>query len=63
MKSKWYLISSVFQLIVGISAIISFIVLAADGENMTKWIITLLLSLAFVIIGIIGIKDYCKAKK
>ena len=63
MKSKWYLISSVFQLIVGISAILSFIVLAADGENMTKWIITLLLSLAFVIIGIIGIKDYYKAKK
>ena len=63
MKSKWYLISSVFQLIVGISAIISFIVLAADGENMTKWIITLLLSLAFVIIGIIGIKDYYKANK
>jgi len=43
-------------------AIISFIILAISGEIMTKWIITLLLSIAFVIIGIIGIIDYKSQK-
>jgi len=43
-------------------AIISFIILAISGEIMTKWIITLLLAIAFVIIGIIGIIDYKSQK-
>ena len=58
MKSKWSLFVSVFQLIVGILAITSFVILAFDGENMSRWIITLILSIAFVIMGIIGIIDY-----
>ena len=62
MKSKWNLISSIVQLVFGLLAIISFILLAINGEIMTKWIITLLLAIAFVIIGIIGIIDY-KSKK
>lgn len=62
MKSKWNLISSIIQLVFGILAIIAFIVIAIRGEVMTKWIITLFLAIAFVIIGIIGIIDY-KSKK
>jgi len=58
MKTKYSLIASVFQLIVGIAAIISFIILAVSGENMTRWIVTLILSIGFVILGIIGIIDY-----
>lgn len=58
MKSKWWLISSIIQLVVGVLATISFVILAISGENMTRWIITLLLAIAFVIIGIIGIIDY-----
>ena len=58
MNSKWSLISSIVQLVFGILSIIVFAVLAVQGEIMTKWIITLLLAIAFVIIGIIGIIDY-----
>lgn len=58
MKNKLNLISSIFQLVIGILAIGAFIVVAASGENIGKWIITLLLAIAFVIMGIIGIIDY-----
>ena len=62
MKSKWYLISSIFQLVVGLLAIVAFIILAINGEIMTKWIITLLLAIVYVILGIIGIIDYKSQK-
>ena len=62
MKSKWNLISSIIQLVFGILAIIAFIILAINGEFIVRWIITLLLAIAFVIIGIIGIMNY-KSKK
>lgn len=58
MKSKWQLFASIFQLIVGIIAIISFAVLGFGGEDMKKWVVTLILSIAFVVLGIIGIVDY-----
>ena len=58
MKSKWQLFSSIFQLVVGIAAIISFIIISVGGENVVKWIGTLILSIAFVVLGIIGIIDY-----
>jgi len=61
MRSKWRLAASVAQLLAGLAAIVSFVVLAGNGENMTKWIITLLLAIAFVILGIIGILEYIKA--
>ena len=58
MKNKWNLIGSIFQLAVGTLAIISFIILVLNGEVLTKWIITLLLAMAFVAMGISGIKKY-----
>ena len=62
MKSKLSLISSIVKLLFGILAIIVFIILLINGEDMSKWIITLLLAVTFVIIGIIGIVDY-KSKR
>lgn len=58
MKSKLSLISSIVELLFGILAIIAFIILLINGEDISRWIITLLLAVAFVIIGIIGIIDY-----
>ena len=58
MKSKWQLFASVFQLIVGMLAIISFAIIGFGGESVTKWILTLLFSIVFVVLGIIGIVDY-----
>lgn len=62
MKSKLSLISSMVQLVFGILTIVAFIILLINGEDMSKWIITLLLAFALVITGIIGIIDY-KNKK
>lgn len=62
MKSKLSLFSSIVQLVFGMSAIAAFIVLLINGENISKWIMTLLLAVAFVIIGIVGIIDY-KSKR
>lgn len=58
MKSKWDLISSIIQLVVGIVSIIAFIIIAVNGENMTRWIVTLILAIAYAVLGIIGIIDY-----
>ena len=60
MKDKWYLISSIFQVLVGLIAIIFFIVLFINGEAMNKWIITLFLAVAYVVIGTIGIINNIK---
>lgn len=58
MKNKFNLTASIFQIIFGGLAILSYIVLASSGENMIKWNVTLILSIAFVVLGIIGILDY-----
>ena len=60
--SKWRLFSSIFQIVVGIAAIIAYIVIAASGEPLGKWTVTLLLAIAFVVIGAIGIADWKKSK-
>ena len=58
MKSKWQLFASIFQLAVGVMAIVSFIIIAFCGEEIKRWIVTLILAIAFVVLGIIGIIDY-----
>ena len=63
MKNKWQLFASIFQLVIGIMAIISFIIIGFSGEPLTKWIGTLLLSVAFVVLGIIGMIDYKSNRK
>ena len=61
--SKWRLFSSIFQIAVGIAAIIAYIVIAASGEPLGKWTVTLLLAIAFVVIGVIGIADWKKSNR
>ena len=61
--SKWYLFSSIFQIIVGMAAIAAYIVIAVSGESLGKWTVTLILAIAFVVMGIIGVADWIKAGK
>jgi len=61
-KSKWQLFASIFQLVVGLAAILSFVIIISKGEDVAKWIVTLILSIAFVVLGIIGIIDYKRNK-
>ena len=60
--NKWRLLSSVFQIVVGIAAIIAYVVIDVSGEALGKWTVTLLLAIAFVVIGVIGIIDWNKSK-
>ena len=61
--NKWRLFSSVFQIVVGVAAIIAYVVIAVSGEVLGKWTITLILAIAFLIMGVIGIVDWKKSKK
>ncbi len=60
---KWYLFTAIFQILVGIAAIIAFIFVSVSGEPLGKWIITLMVSIAFVVMGVINIINYVKLKK
>lgn len=62
MKNKWSLVSAIIQLVIGTLVILSFFVLWANGEDITRWIVTLILSIAFVVLGVIGIIDYTSRK-
>lgn len=61
--SKWRLFSSIFQIVVDIAAIIAYIVIAASGEPLGKWTVTLFLAIAFVVIGAIDIADWKKSNR
>ena len=60
---KWYLFTAIFQILVGIAAIIAFIFVSVSGEPLGKWIITLIVSIAFVVMGVINTINYVKLKK
>ncbi len=55
---KSFLISSIVELIIGVLAILAFIVLLISGENMKSWIITLILAIILIASGINSIKLY-----
>ena len=57
---KWNLFVSIFQIVVGIAAIVAYAVIAVSGEPLGRWTITLLLAIAFVIIGVIGFVEWKK---
>ena len=58
MKNKRNLIVSIIQLVIGMLVIVAFVIVGLSGEKMTKWVITLILAIAYVVLGAIGIKDY-----
>ena len=61
MSKKGRLFVSIFQLVIGLLAVVAFIVVAVTGgEDMVKWTVTLLLAIAYVVLGIIGIIDHKK---
>ena len=60
--SKWCLFSYIFQIVVGFAAIVAYIIIAVSGEPLGKWTITLLLAIAFVVIGVVGLVDWQKSK-
>ena len=49
--SKVHLFTAIFQIIVGILAIVAYIILAGSGEPIAKWTVTLALAVLFVIRG------------
>ena len=59
----WNLFAAIFQIVVGIAAIVAYVIIAASGEALGKWTVTLLLAIAFVVIGVIGTVDYAKSNK
>ena len=60
---KWNLFAAIFQIVVGIAAIVAYIVVAASGEPLVKWTITLILAIAFVVMGVINAIGYLKSNK
>lgn len=63
MKSIWTLLASIVQLVFGLAAVVSYFIIASFGEDMLKWTVTLVLAIGFIVIGVIGIVDWVKAKK
>lgn len=59
---KWNLLSSVIQLCIGMAAVAAYIVLALNDEPLGKWTVTLILAIAFVVLGTIGIADWVKER-
>lgn len=60
---KWPLIAAIMQLCIGIVAVAAYIVIAIGGEPLGKWTVTLILAIAFVVLGVIGIVDWVKEKR
>ena len=57
MKDRFYFIVSILELIFGILAVASYIILAVRGEDMTPWTTALILAAALIIMGLWGIKN------
>lgn len=60
MKNKGFLIATIIELIICLSAIILFIILLINGENVSKWIPALILAIFLVVQAIIEIIKYNK---
>ena len=60
---RWPFIAAVMQLCIGIAAVAAYIVVAAGGEPLGKWTITLILAIAFIVLGVIGLTDWVKEKR
>lgn len=60
---KWNLFAAIFQIVVGIAAIVVFIIVAASDDPIGKWAVTLILAIAFLVMGVIGLVDYVKSNR
>ena len=61
-RNIWKLMASIVKLVIGIAAIISYIIVINNAQivHLLKWRITLILSVGFVIGGSVGIVDWVK---
>lgn len=57
------LLISIFQIIIGLATIISFIAIATTGENVLKWSIALIFGFIFIVVGVKDIIGCIKQKK
>lgn len=57
---KFVIATAVFQIIFGIIAIISAIILLVNGENMIKWIGTIIVAILLIIGGILNLTNRSK---
>lgn len=56
-------LAPIFQLTVGLAAVISYIVLSGTGEPMGKWTVTLFLAIAFIALGLWELISLLRRKK
>ena len=62
MGKKIQLITSLIQIVIGIATVIAFFILLFSNENITRFIVTFILAIAFIVIGVINLIDYFKKK-
>lgn len=60
---RWPLIAAIIQMCIGIAAVAAYIVIAVGGEPLGKWTVTLILAIAFIVLGAIGLADWVKEKR
>jgi len=63
MNKGFHLFASIFQAVVGLAAIVSYILLAIGNEPVGKWTVTLILAIVFLIMGTTGIVSHIRRKK
>ena len=63
MKSKWYYIFLILQLIVAFLAVIAFFILLYTGEDMLRFIPAFVFSLAVLVVGIWELLEQLKQNR
>ena len=63
MKQKWNLFASIFQLVVGLAAIVAYVILAIGGEPLGRLTGALIVAICMLIIGSIDIVDWIKENR
>ena len=61
--SKWQIASALVQMIIGFLGVVSYIILLVISEPMLKWTVTLILSIAYFIIGLVNFLQIIKKIK
>ena len=60
MKNRVFLILSILQLLIGLVLVVSFVVVAIGGIDVTPYISTLVIVVFFVVMGIVSLVKWKK---
>ncbi|MBR5272024.1 MAG: hypothetical protein IKU25_01330 [Clostridia bacterium] len=60
MKNRVFLILSILQLLIGLVLVVSFVVVAIGGIDVTPYISTLVIAVFFVVMGIVSLVKWKK---